>query len=256
MHKKLGIATRFYGLAEGDIERLSAWIEGALSVVEPEHVYVAIRIEEDKSGAAEFLRKNYTNINTFPVIPWGRVVQAPNALLLKAAEREEKYLLFTSTEYPATTSLVSCLCSHVDANTLVVGARLPQHDFKAEPGEHVLVERASGLQIPWNTCGLWSVEHLIHTGFVLMADSSHDPDNAGMEEMGTIAAQQILWPGMATAKLIASREGDVVKNTYGWNVQRYERYTHHLESKRARSAAQLERLSLPTPDVQHIGVSL
>lgn len=256
MLEKFGIATRFYGLAEGDIERLSAWIEGALSVVAPECVYIAIRAEEDKSGAAEFLRKNYQKINAFPVIPWGRVVQAPNALLLKAAERGEEHLLFASTEYPVTKSLVSRLCSHVDADTLIVGARLPQHDFKAEPGERVLVEQANGLQIPWNTCGLWSIEHLIHTGFVLTADSAHDPDNAGMEEMGTIAAQQILWPGRATAKLVAPREGDIVKNIYGWNVQRYERYVHHLESKRARSAAQLERLSLPTPDVQHIGVSL
>ncbi len=253
MHEKLGIATRFYGLAGGDVERLSAWVDKALSVVAAEHVYVAIRAEEDKSGAEEFLRKNYPKINAFPVIPWGRVVQAPNALLLKAAERREEYLLFASTEYPITPSLVSRLRSHMDSGTLIVGARLPQHDFKAEPGQHVLVEQASGLQIPWNTCGLWSLERLIHTGFVLTADSAHDPDNAGMEEMGTIAAQQILWPGRAIAKLVALHEGDLVKNTHGWNIQRYERYAHYLETKRSRSAAQLKRLSLPTPSVYHIG---
>ena len=78
-------------------------------------------------------------------------------------------------------------------------------------------------------------------------------ENAGMEEMGTIAAQQILWPGKASAKLVALGPKDLVHNTYGWTIERHQRFVRNLESKNARSAAQLERLSLPTPDVYHIG---
>lgn len=256
MYQKFGIATRFYGLTEGDVERLTTWVDAALAIVPAENVYVAIHIESDLSGSLDFMRKKYPNVNAFPVTPWGKVVQAPNALLLKCAEQQVSYILFASTEYPVTPSLVSLLQSHSDDKTLVVGARLASHDFKAPPGERVLVQRASGLQIPWNTCALWSIEHLIHTGFVLAADSLHDPDNAGMEEMGTIAAQQILWPGSASAKLITTYARDLVLNTHGWNSKRHERYVHNLESKNARSAAQLRRLSLPTPDAYHIGAPL
>ncbi len=255
MQHKLGIATRFYGLSEGDVQRLATWVDAALAVVPAENVYVAIRTEADLSGSQDFMRKRYPEVNAFPVTPWGKVVQAPNALLSKSAEQQVSHLLFVSTEYPVTKSLVSLLQSHLDAQTLVVGARLAGHDFKASPGERVLIEGASGLQIPWNTCALWSIEHLVHTGFVLAADSLQDPDNAGMEEMGTIAAQQILWPKKAVAKLITPRAGDLVLNTHGWNIKRHERYVHNLESKNARSAAQMERLSLPTPDVvYHIDI--
>lgn len=253
MHQKLGIATRFYGLSEGDVQRLATWVDAALAIVPAESVYVAIHTEADLSGSQDFMRQTYPRVIAFPVIPWGKVVQAPNALLIKSAERMA-HLLFASTEYPVTESLVSLLQSHSDEQTLVVGARLDTHDFKASPGERVLVQSASGLQIPWNTYALWSIERLIHTGFVLTADSFTDPDNAGMEEMGTIAAQQMLWKDKAVTKLVTPGAGDLVHNTHGWNITRRERFVRNLESKNARSAAQLGRLSLPTPDVYHIGV--
>lgn len=253
MDQKIGIATRFYGLAEGDIARLATWVDAALVVVPAKNVYVAVHTEADRSGSLDFMRKMYPEVNAFPVVPWGKVVQAPNAILSKSTEQEVNHLLFVSSEYPVTPSLVSLLQSHLDAQTLVVGACLPTHAFKAPVGESVLVENASGLHIPWNTYALWSIERLIHTGFVLAADSLHDPDNAGMEEMGTIAAQQILWPGNALAKLVTPRKGDLILNTHGWTIERHERYAHNLESKNDRSAAQMERLSLPTPTVLHLG---
>lgn len=254
MHQKIGIATRFYGLTDGDTQRLAMWVDAAIAVVPSSNVFVAINVEADLSGSLDFMRKQYPKIVAFPVTPWGKVVQAPNALLSKSAEQQMSHLLFVSTEYPVTKSLVSLLQSHFDAQTLVVGARLASHDFRASLGERVLVQRASGLQIPWNTCAMWSVERLVHTGFVLAADSLHDPDNAGMEEMGTIAAQQILWPGKAVAKLITPRNGDLVLNIHGWNIKRHERWLCNLESKNSRSAIQLDRLSLPTPDVYHLGM--
>lgn len=252
MHQKLGIATRFYGLAKGDTERLATWVDAALAIVPAENIYVAVHTEEDISESLDFMLMKYPEVNAFPVTPWGRVVQAPNALLLKCAEQQVSHLLFASTEYPVTAPLSSLLRSHSDEQTLVVGARLVGHDFGASQGEKVLIEKAGGLQIPWNTCALWSIGHLIHTGFVLTADSVDDPDNAGMEEMGTIAAQQILWPGKAIAKLVTTHAGDLVPNTNGWNVQRRERHTRILESKNSRSTTQLERLSLTAPDVWHI----
>lgn len=252
MHQNLGIATRFYGLTEGDVQRLATWVDAALAIVPAESVYVAIHAEADLSGSRDFMRQQYPEVVAFPVAPWGKVVQAPNALLIKSAERET-HLLFASTEYPVRESLVSLLQAHSDEQTLVVGARLDSHDFKAPRGARVLVQGASGMQIPWNTCALWSIEHLIHTGFVLTADSFTDPDNAGMEEMGTIAAQQILWPDKAVAKLVMPSHGDLVHNTHGWNIKRHERFVRNLESKGSRSAAQMERLELPQPSVLHVG---
>ncbi len=254
MLKKFAIATRFYGLSKGDVERLSTWVDAALAIVPAENVFVAVHTEADRSGSLEFLKKKYPKVNAFSVVPWGKVVQAPNALLIKCAERELNHLLFVSTEYPVTKSIVSLLQSHFDNDTLVVGAALKGHDLKAKPKKEIAVKKANGLQIPWNTCALWSIERLIHTGFVLAADSLHDPDNAGMEEMGTIAAQQILWKGKAKAKLVAVPEKSLKINTHGWNIQRHDRYVRTLESKNARSATQLKRLSLPTPLVLHIGL--
>lgn len=252
MKKKLGIATRFYGFAREDTRRLKVWLDAALRVVSPSSVYIAIHSEADKSQSQRFLQEHYPEVRAFTVTPWGRVVQAPNAILLKSAEHVS-HLLFTSTEYPVTSPFVERLHSHMDDDTLVVGARLKGHDFKAVPGTVERIAHASGLQIPWNTYALWSLSHLIHTGFVLTADSFEDPDNAGMEEMGTIAAQQILWPSKAKAILVAPSEQDLVFNTYGWTIERHERYTRNLESKKSRSEAQLERLSLPNPEVSHIG---
>lgn len=252
MRQKFGIATRFYGFTKDDVQRLAAWVDAARTIVPEEQVFIAINSEADLSGSQEFLKEHYPSVIAFPVTPWGKVVQAPNALLIKSAERM-MHLLFASTEYPVTASLASLLQSHLDDQTLVVGARLDGHDFKALAGESVLVEHANGRQIPWNTCALWSIEHLIHTGFVLTADSFTDPDNAGMEEMGTIAAQQKLWKDRAVAKLVAPAEGDLVHNTYGWNIARRERFVRNLESKNARSVAQMERLELPQPSVLHIG---
>jgi hypothetical protein len=253
MYKKLSIATRFYGLSKGDTRRLVAWVDAALLVVPPENIFIAVHSDADLSGSLEFLHKKYPMLNGFGVVPWGKVVQAPNALLIKSAEKQIEHIMYLSTEYPVTESIISLLMSHFDNQTLVVGASLLGHDFKALPGSDVIVSNANGLQIPWNTCAIWSVERLVHTGFVLAADALRDPDNAGMEEMGTIVAQQILWPGKALAKLILPRKGDLVFNTYGWSVKRRDRYIKNLTSKNARSEDQLKRLSLPTPLVLHMG---
>ena len=253
MHQKFGIATRFYGLSEGDVRRLAEWVDAAVSIVPAANVYVAIHTEADLSGSLDFMREKYPGVTAFPVTPWGRVVQAPNALLLKCAEAQVSHLLCTCSKYPTVKTLLASLEPYSDDQPLVVGARLPNHDFKAHPGKTVLVEKAGGLQIPWNTCALWSVEHLIHTGFVLTADSVSDPNNAGMEEMGTIAAQQILWPTKAIAKLVAVGEEDLVSNTHGWTIERSERHAHIMKTKNYRSEMQLERLLVSPPSVYHIG---
>lgn len=72
MHKKLGIATRFYGFAEKDVQRLSLWIDAALDVVSPENIYIALRTEEDHSASRDFMRTHYPRVNAFSVTPWGK----------------------------------------------------------------------------------------------------------------------------------------------------------------------------------------
>src|SRR3989338_2316961 len=112
MYKKLGIATRFYGLTEGDVERLGTWVDAALKVVPAARVFVAIQSEADLSHSQDYMRQKYPEVTAFPVTPWGKVVQAPNALLMKAAEQEVTHLLFASTEYPVTSAFVELLESH------------------------------------------------------------------------------------------------------------------------------------------------
>ena len=254
VNEKFGIATRFYGLSETDVERLATWIDAAISLIRPERIFVAVNVDADIAKSLDFVKRKYPDVNVFPVTPWGKVVQAPNALLLKAAEQKIDYLLFVSTEYPVTEPVVSLLKSHCDEETLVVGAALSGHDVKVQAGQREIIQNSNGLQIPWNTYALWSLDRLIHTGFVLAADSLDDPDNAGMEEMGTIAAQQILWPGKAIAKLVVPQKDHLVFNVNGWNTARQDRYRLNLTSKNARSAAQMKRLSLATPSVVHIGM--
>lgn len=250
--KRLGIATRFYGHSPADRKRLETWVEAARTVVQSEHILIAVNVAEDASKSLAFLQREYPAIDAFPVYPWGRVVQAPNALLLKAAELKLDQLLFVSTEYPVTRAMVQRLRAQCDPSTLVVGASLESHEFMAKPNAMIEVARANGLQIPWNTYALWSVPHLIHTGFVLTADSARDPDNAGMEEMGTIAAQQLLWPGNAHAKLILPARGEIIFNEHGWTVYRRKRHERIMRSKKHRSNRQLARLSVQAPTVQHI----
>ena len=96
MHQKLGIATRFYGLTEGDVQRLATWVDAALAVVPAENVYVAIHTKADLSGSQEFLHNKYPTVTSFSVTPWGRVALAPNTLLVKSAERQMSHLLFAT----------------------------------------------------------------------------------------------------------------------------------------------------------------
>jgi len=254
MIKNFAVATRFYGLSKTDLDRLVNWIETALKIVEQERIFIAIRKEIDLSGSYEFVSKNYPKINIFQVTPWGKVVQAPNALLIKCAEKKIDHVLFISTEYELTSDIVNLLKMHFDDKTLVVGVSLPGHKIRMSPKKVSLIKNANGLEIPWNTYALWSVRHLMHTGFVLVADSLHDPDNAGMEEMGTIAVQQILWPKRALAKLVMLKRDNLVFNTKGWTIKRHERYLKNLKSKNTRASQQLKKLVVSAPKVLHIGL--
>src|SRR3989344_6748686 len=77
MQRTFGIATRFYGLTKGDVERLATWVDAALVVVPAENIFVAIHAEADLSGSQEFMHSTYPKVVTFPVTPWGKVVLAP-----------------------------------------------------------------------------------------------------------------------------------------------------------------------------------
>ena len=118
-------------------------------------------------------------IDVVEVSPWGNFIPALNALVTWAsktnvgsvAQDESSLILFISAETQLTSSSVDTLCSHMDASTLVAGAKLQGHDHKSpeEASEGVMVE-LSGRTTPWNTAAVWNLKKLGLTGFPLVAE--------------------------------------------------------------------------------------
>jgi len=128
--------------------------------------------------------ENTVQIEIVKVSPWGNFIPALNALVSWAAistlEVSSPLLLFISAETQLTVTAVESLCSHIDSNTLVVGARLQGHDHKAssgEIGEKELDKTENGITIalngrttPWNTAAVWNLRKLSLSGFPLVAE--------------------------------------------------------------------------------------
>ena len=73
-------------------------------------------------------------------------------------------------------SIVSILKDNFDSNTIVVGPKLQGHEF------HEGINDLRGLTCPWNTFAIWSIEHLLKTGFLMISDGLSDvPFSGGVE---------------------------------------------------------------------------
>ena len=242
---KIAIGTRFWGLdPEKDLPRLAAWTEGALSV--SSLVFVAVNVDADKTETIKFLREKFPSITVIPVTPWGKFVMPLNALVLAAIGSGADSILFASAEFPPSKQVVDGLAFYLTKSTLVVGARLPEHDFN-----EALNENANGKQVPWNAYSLWNLKILALTGFLLIGDSPFDPDNAGVEELTTIATLQYLTYNRADAILLAVDGIPGEWDTRGWSAARHVAHEKKMASKVERPAAQMKCLGPNLKAVVH-----
>jgi hypothetical protein len=194
--------------------------------------------DADAAAATASTPTVMTTLHVLPVTPWGQFVPALNALISFAAAARSTSchnnniaaaaadrILFVSAETTlASQTAIQSLLRHLDLETtLVVGARLPGHDYQHHHQQtpNVVVTGSStnedatavgsrscssssytvvplnGRTTPWNTLAVWNLRQLARTGFVqvsegLLTDRQTEPSQ-GVEEVMAIALQQHLF---------------------------------------------------------------
>jgi hypothetical protein len=165
-------------------------------------------------------------LHVLPVTPWGQFVPALNALISFAAtttcrgqvdgtmennNRAANCILFVSAETTmASRTALQSLLTHLDLETtLVVGARLPGHDYQhiITPGSCRSVVKLNGRTTPWNTLAVWNLRQLALTGFIpvsegFLTDAKKEPSQGVEEVMAISLLQHIFGPTKAMAKLV------------------------------------------------------
>jgi hypothetical protein len=247
---KIAVALRFFesnpDKVEVSLKRLSAFLDEAIQYP---NTYVAVNVDADKSDAVTFIRDVYPSVNVFGVSPWGKFTAPMTELTREALKGGAEVLVSASAEFPPKTGYVRALLEHLDEHTLQVGARFPEHLFG--PGTH----RDTGAGFPWNTFCLWALRRLAILGFPLGADSPSDETQAGVEEVLTVAAHQVLAVATgfeARVKLVTVPHFYGEWNQDGWDEARKVAHAKKIASKASRPAHQLKEAGLPEPQVIHI----
>lgn len=246
LDRPIVVATRFFEKdsekAEESRDKLAAFCVTSLDAG-AKHVLVAVNVDEDKSQAA---CGKMGVITYFPVQPWGKFVMPLNAILVKGREywRNQSLLLSASVEVTLTEEVISTLVSHMDKDTLVVGAALPGHEYS--PGIH---NPATGQQTPWNTLALWSPHKLWNNGGVpLLGDGPlWSPELAGVEEVMTIASVQHQVMHKAKLVEVPGQNWD----TSSFDEERLRAHEKKMASKNSRPKTQLAQSGLEGPCVIH-----
>lgn len=168
-------------------------------------------------------------LHVLPVTPWGQFVPALNALISFAAtatcrgqddgttennNTAANCILFVSAETTlASKTALQSLLAHLDLETtLVVGARLPGHDYQhnvtptTTPGSSTVVV-LNGRTTPWNTLAVWNLRQLALTGFVqvsegILTNAKTEPSQGVEEVMAISLLQHIFGPTKTMAKLV------------------------------------------------------
>ena len=254
---KFVVGTRFFekdpSKAKKSLENITKFCKKAISAG-AEHVLVAVNEEKDVSGILEISFPSNI-VTVFPVKPWGHFVQPLNALLIMGRKYwlKDVSLLLASVSVEVTKDIVGALLSHMDEDTLVVGAAVEGHVFERSDN---FQKAAVGREVPWNTLALWNAEMLYkYGGFSILGDGSpSEPENAGVEELVTISKIQILADSSsadAYAKLVSVPS--VVWNTESFSGERLVAHEKKMASKNERPAAQLEYANFfPLPKVFHL----
>lgn len=181
-------------------------------------------------------------IHVLPVTPWGKFVPALNTLVSYARNQHADRILFISAETSADPEDIQQLLTHLEPDTLVVGARLPGHAFRGPCGA------LSGTTSPWNTLAVWDLKKLALTGFQLVSDGLLTDDKEepsfGVEEVVAIALlQKVMGKENAKAKLVSLKNVD-------WRVDSFEDperrkwQEEKMKSKDIRAQRQLDLMGL------------
>lgn len=243
---RIVLAGRFWGQEPSHLEKVRRYINMGKEIGF-NSILVAINENADKSGALE-LDNNDANI--FGVKPWGRFTPALNALIGEARDYVKNGgMLFASMEISLNFSIVKSLASHMNANTLVVGARLQGHDFVSGSTGGF---QGNGRQIPWNTVALWNLEKLYPFGFSNAGEGlPEDPSTAGVEELCTMSViQSVLGAENAKVKMVEI-PGIKWETTFDSEERQLE-HEKKMQSKIERPVKQLQMLGLKEPVVWHI----
>lgn len=136
-------------------------------------------------------------LRIFHIHPWISFTQPLNMIVEKALSLHAKQLLFQSIEVTLEREDIHTLQTHLDRDTLVVGAKLhPNHGLKK--GRQPL----NGWNTPWNTLALWDLQKLGLTGFLSISSGNIEGVPGGVEEVVAISLLQYLKPHTMEAKLI------------------------------------------------------
>lgn len=238
---KTVIGTRFFEREPAKIEIIEGFVNQALLC--GNDVLVAVNTEEDKTEAINHSKLKMPGVDVFGVNPWGKFIPALNILISRAKDKGAQSILFASAEMRFAQEHLSQMQSHLDGNTLVVGAALPGHDFIEGERE------GNGRTVPWNTLSLWNLEYLSRTGFPLISDAFLNSDKAGVEEVSTIALLQKIYPFLK-AKLL--QLPGVVRDTSAWDTWRLTRHQRELQNRISCPEAQMKVFNIPPPKVIHL----
>lgn len=188
-----------------DLQRLSAMLDSAADFAP----HIAVAVDASGAGGQELLSQvrrlcrkkqkyiaKHCTVAVVPLMQWGRITPALNALVCKASAVNCTRLLLQSLEVRVTAAAACQLVSHLEPGTLVVGACFDGlHRFVGESKQPL-----GAMSCPWNTAAVWDVNRLSLTGFLLVSEL--DPTSAGMEEVAVVALHQHAWPQKSAAKLV------------------------------------------------------
>lgn len=208
-------------------------------------VFVAVNVEKDKSGALEYFKDLADpRIDAFAVQPWFKTgVPALNAIVHKAAAQEFSHIWFVSTRLVLNEAIAKRLLKECDDETLVVGAVMPGHWL---PGANLVA--GDGETCPYNTCAIWELNFLHRTGFLPISEMPMNPEMAGNEEIVAVTLQQQLFKNKAKLVLVPG----ITSQTDHWDDERKKRHQSLVDTKKIRSEAQLNMLSLNQAKIIHI----
>jgi len=234
------VGTRLHGNSSvRSLNRLQKWIDKALNYSDK----VLIATDVTHFSKIKYIENAYgSNLKILHVDPWISFTQPLNMLVEKAMGIKATQLILQSIEVFVTEDQITQLESHLDKNTLVVGAKLTKTHAK-----HSGWQKLTGDSCPWNTLAIWDVQKLGITGFLPLSSGHLDKIPGGIEEVAVISLLQHLYPHKCMAKVI-----DIGEIIWEHNItcnHRRKLHDNKMLSKAFRASAQLDFLGIPPGEV-------
>lgn len=228
-------------------------------------VYIAVNPQRDHGNTPSFLASlevpEGKRLIAFPVTPWGRYVEALNALAARAALDGHRKAMFVNTEHLPTDVNIGELDQHLQNDTLVVGGYLEGfHEFTTGPQE------MNGMRVPADAFMLMNLEVFNLIGFVSVSEALWipcldsamvgTPDDPGMAEAGIKEV-----PTFSLIQKVLGRENARVKmvhvtgaqrNAEGISGKRKQMDEYKRASALKRADIQMQKLGIPYGIVEHI----